>query len=62
MEVLSSYPVNRDYPGGSFSEAPVCARMEILQCKESKAVSLHSNCEDIYVCANTARAFRMIWS
>ena len=60
VEVLSSYPVNRDYPGVSFS--PIFTRMEILQCKESKAVSLHANWEDIYVCANTARAFRMIWS
>lgn len=43
MEAPSSYPVNRDYPGVSFSEAPIFTRMEILQCKESKAISLHSN-------------------
>lgn len=41
--MLSSYPVNQDYLGVSFSEAPIFTRMEILQCKESKAVSLHSN-------------------
>lgn len=43
VEVLSSCPANRDYPGVSFSEAPVFTGMEILQCKESKAISLHSN-------------------
>lgn len=43
VEALSSYPANRDYPGVSFSEAPVSTRMGMLQCKESKAISLHSN-------------------
>jgi len=43
VEVLSSQPVNQDYTRVSFSEAPIFTRMEILQCKESKAISLHSN-------------------
>lgn len=56
------YPVYMYFPEVSFLQAPVFTRMEMLQCKESNAISLCSNWEDIYVCANTARAFRMIWS
>lgn len=49
-------------PRDKLSKALIFPRVEVLQCKGGRAACLHSNWGDIYVCANTARAFCMIWS